>query len=201
MTSMRESAQLLKCNVLFQGYHRVTEYHFKTSSQQDGRAIHFDREVFECGRHACVLPYDPRRNEVVLIRQFRAGAYVAGMSPWTWEMIGGIVGDGESTAAVVRREAIEEGGLTLKALMPIYKAMACPGALAETRTMYLGRVDTSDAGGHFGLVAEGEDIFAAAMTLPKALEMLKGEEIIDLTCITALQWLMLHYDAVQANWS
>lgn len=194
------SARLVKKNVLFQGYHRVTEFHFEIGSQRDGRAIELDREVFDCGVHACVLPYDPRRDEVVLIRQFRAGAYAAGMPPWTWEMVGGMVGKDESADAVVCREAVEESGLTLKALMPIYKAMGCPGAVSEIRTMYLGLADTSGAGGFFGLESEGEDIFADVVSLANALAMLKDGKIIDLTCIAALQWLLLNRDDVHASW-
>lgn len=194
------TAWLIKKSVLFQGYHRVSEFHFGAKSQRDGKDFVLDREVFDCGNHACVLPYDPRRDEVVLIRQFRAGAYVAGMPPWTWEMVGGIVGEGESAEAVVRREAMEESGLTLKALMPLYKAMACPGAVTEIRTMFLGLADTREAGGFFGLESEGEDIFADVVSLATARTMLKRGDIVDLTCIAALQWLLLNRDEVQASW-
>jgi len=194
------SGELIRKIVLYQKYHRVTECHFRTGSQRDGRAIEFDREVFECGNHACVLPFDPRRDEFVLIRQFRAGAYVAGMPPWTWEMVGGIVGQDESPEAVVRREAMEESGLTLGALMPIYTAMGSPGAMTEIRTMYLGLADTAAAGGFFGLANEGEDIFAEVVSLADARDMLKSGKIIDLTCIAALQWLLLNCDEVRASW-
>jgi ADP-ribose pyrophosphatase len=49
------------------------------------------REVFERGQAGAVLLYDPQRDEVVLIRQFRAGAYVAGRHPLTWEVVAGII--------------------------------------------------------------------------------------------------------------
>jgi len=200
MISAPANARLIKKSILFQGYHRVTEFHFRAGSQRDGKDFALDREVFDCGNHACVLPYDPRRDEVVLIRQFRAGAYVAGMPPWTWEMVGGIVGEGETPDAVVRREAVEESGLALRALMPICKAMACPGAVTEIRTMFLGLADTQEAGGFFGLESEGEDIFANVVSLATVRTMLKRGDIIDLTCIAALQWLLLNRDEVQASW-
>ena len=54
------------------------------------------REVFERGQAGAVLLYDPQRDEVILIRQFRAGAYVAGHHPWIWEAVAGIIEENET---------------------------------------------------------------------------------------------------------
>ena len=43
------------------------------------------------GHAAAVLPYDPERDAVVLIEQFRPGAYAAGVDPWLIEVVAGII--------------------------------------------------------------------------------------------------------------
>jgi ADP-ribose pyrophosphatase len=200
MTSDLEVAELVDHKVVYQGFHQVGEYHFRHSSYHGGGNVVLDREVFECGRHAAVLPYDPRREEVVLIRQFRAGAYVAGRHAWVWEMVGGMIDKGDDAAAVVAREAREEAGVTVNALIPIFEAMSCPGALSETRSIFLGRADTEGAGGHFGLLSEGENILARPISLVRAIEMVDQGEIYDLTCLAALQWLVRHREQVHKEW-
>ena len=79
-----------------------------------------------------MLPYDPRRDEVVLIRQFRAGAYVAGRHPWTWEIVAGIIEEDETPEELVRREAVEEAALEISEVIPIHDVMLSPGACSET---------------------------------------------------------------------
>ena len=81
-----------------------------TASTRAARAPSSGAKCSSAATPAAVLPYDPRRDEVVLIRQFRAGAYVAGRHPWTWEIVAGIIEDGESPEDLVRREAVEEAG-------------------------------------------------------------------------------------------
>ena len=101
-----EKAELVDHVVAFQGYFKVGRYFFRHSLHQGGQSPVISREVFERGHAAGVLPYDPRRDEVVLIRQFRAGSYVAGRHPWGWEVVAGIIDEGETPEQVVRREAI-----------------------------------------------------------------------------------------------
>src|SRR3954465_10522416 len=68
------------------------------------------REVLERGNAVAVLPYDPHRDEVLLIRQFLPGAYFGGHPPRPLQIIAGMVGAGESEEDVARREAVEEAG-------------------------------------------------------------------------------------------
>src|SRR3546814_15029769 len=77
------------------------------------------REVFERGHAAAVLLYDPARDRVVLIEQFRPGAYAAGFEPWLIQIVAGIIEEGETTESVVCREAEEAAGCKGPAPHPI----------------------------------------------------------------------------------
>ena len=90
--------------------------------------------MFERGHAVGILPYDHIRDEVVLIEQFRPGAFVAlkspwfadDASPWLYEAVAGIIDPGESPADVAYRETIEEAGTTLSDLMPVCHYLVSP---------------------------------------------------------------------------
>jgi ADP-ribose pyrophosphatase len=195
-----EKAELVRHEVAFQGYFKVGRYFFRHTLHEGGMSGVISREVFERGQAGAVLPYDPHRDEVVLIRQFRAGAYVAGHHPWTWEAVAGIIEEGESAEAMVRREAIEEASLSVDEILPISNVMLTPGACSESCQVFLGRVDTSKAGGVFGLASEGEDILVKVLPFAEAYAMVERNEVDNAVGVIALQWLALHGDEVRKRW-
>ena len=91
----------------FQGYFRIDRYRLRHRKFDGGWTDEMSREIFERGHAAAVLLYDPERDRVVLIEQFRPGAYAAGMEPWLIEVVAGIIDPGETPEDVVRREAVE----------------------------------------------------------------------------------------------
>lgn len=195
-----EKAELVDHVAAFQGYFKVGRYFFRHSLHQGGQSPVISREVFERGHAAGVLPYDPLRDEVVLIRQFRAGLYVAGRHPWGWETVAGIIDEGEAPEQVVRREAIEEAGLEIGDLIPIHNLMLSPGAMSESCALFLGRVDSATAGGVFGLESEGENILVKVVPFAEVRAMLDRGEIENAAAVVALQWLALHRDEVRSRW-
>ncbi len=68
------------------------------------------RELIDRGQAVAVLPYDPERDEIVLIEQFRIGAGQDENGPWVMEIIAGYQEPGESAKEVAFREAFEEAG-------------------------------------------------------------------------------------------
>ena len=195
-----EKAELVDHVVAFQGYFKVGRYFFRHSLFQGGQSPIIRREVFERGHAAAVLPYDPLRDEVVLIRQFRAGSYVAGRHPWGWETVAGIIEEGETPEEVVRRESVEEAGLAIGDVIAMHSVIASPGAMSETCVLFVGRVDTTNAGGVFGLESESEDILVKVVPFTEARAMLDRGEIDNATAVIALQWLALHRDDVRSRW-
>jgi ADP-ribose pyrophosphatase len=195
-----ERAELVRHEVSFQGYFKVGRYFFRHTLHKGGMSDVISREVFERGQAGAVLLYDPQRDEVVLIRQFRAGAYVAGRHPWTWEAVAGIIEEKETAEAMVRREAVEEAGLTVGELLPIQSVMLTPGACSESCQIFLGRADTSKAGGVFGLADEHEDILVKVIAFAEAYAMVERNEVDNAVGVIALQWLALHRDEVRKRW-
>lgn len=195
-----ETVELVRHETAFQGYFKVGRYFFRHGLHKGGMSDVISREVFERGQAGALLLYDPVRDEVVMIRQFRAGAYVAGHHPFTWELVAGIIEDGETAEDMIRREVQEEAGLTVDELLPIQKVMLTPGACSESCQIFAGRVDGSKAGGVFGLASEGEDILVKAIPFAEACAMLERCEIDNAVGVIGLQWLALHREELRKRW-
>ena len=196
----KETAEIVRQEVVFQGYFKVVRYFFRHTLHKGGMSGEVSREVFERGQAGGVLMYDPGRDEVVLIRQFRAGAYVAGRHPWTWEVVAGIIEEKETAEIMIRRETVEEAGIKVGELIPIQNVMLTPGACSEACQIFLGRIDSSEAGGVFGLAEEHEDILVKVMPFADAYAMVERNEVDNAVGVIALQWLALHRDEVRKRW-
>jgi len=196
----KETAELVRQEVAFQGYFKVVRYFFRHTLHKGGMSGVISREVFERGQAGGVLMYDPGRDEVVLIRQFRAGAYAAGHHPWVWEVVAGIIEEGETAEQMIRRESVEEANLEVGELLPIASVMLTPGACSESCQVFLGRVDSSKAGGVFGLAEEQEDILVKALPFAEAYALVERNEVDNAVGVIALQWLALHRDEVRKRW-
>ena len=73
-------------------------------TRSDGRVEFLDREVHDHGAAAAVLLIDPQRQTVVLVRQFRPGAFFGGHADgFLLEVPAGLL-DGDSPQAAVSRE-------------------------------------------------------------------------------------------------
>ena len=193
--------QLIEKTTPFQGYFRIDLYRFRHRLFAGGWSGEVRREVFERGHAVVVLPYDPERDAVVMIEQFRIGAAAAGMTMWQLEVIAGIIDEGETPEAVARREAHEEARCEILDLLPIYHYLASPGGTSESIRLFCGRVDSRGLGGIHGLAEEHEDIRVEVVPFAEARARLEGGRIGNAPTIIALQWLLLNRDALRQRWS
>ncbi len=193
--------ELIEKSTPYRGYFRIDVYRLRHKRFNGGWTEIMSRELFERGYATVVLPYDPARDVVVLIEQFRIGAYVAGLGPWLIEAVAGIVEPGESPEEVARREAVEEAGCEITELEPIGTVMSSPGGCSEVSHIYCGRVDSAGVGGIHGLEHEHEDIRAFTLPLDTALERLARGEYNNASTVITLQWLALNRDRLKKKWS
>jgi len=196
----RADIEIIEQKTVFQGYFRIDRYRLRHRLFAGGWSGEVMREIFERGHAAAVLPYDPARDTVALVEQFRIGALSAGRDPWMIEVVAGIIDAGETPEGVVRREALEESGVTLTALAPMYTFLASPGGTSETCALYCGRADLAQAGGIHGLAEENEDIRVLILPADEAFALLAQGKVENATAVIALQWLALHRDRLRRDW-
>ena len=181
-----------KRETVFQGFFRMDKL-WLTHARFDGRDMPvFTRELFIRGDATCVLPYDPVRDEVVLLEQFRLGALGRNQSPWLLELVAGMNEDGETPEDVAQREGQEEAGLSFGKLTKICDYMVSPGGTTEMIHLFCGLISTEAAGGLYGVEHEHEDIRAHVVSAETAIAMIHDGRINNAAAIIALQWLELN---------
>jgi ADP-ribose pyrophosphatase len=198
----RDDIEINRRTSLYKGFFEMSLYTFRHRLFDGGWSGTMTREVFERDPVAAVLPYDPVRDTVVLLEQFRPGIMAADHpNPWTVEVVAGIIEDGETPEAMCHREAMEEAGCTLGELVPIANFFPSPGGCTEYVYLYCGRVDSEGLGGIHGLDHEEEDIRVFVESTDDALRRMESGSIGNATAILALQWLALHRAKLQARWT
>lgn len=157
------------------------------------------RAGFETGDAVTVLPYDPIRDRVMVVQQFRYGPCLRGdPHPWTIEPIAGRIDLGESTDDCARREAIEEAGLTLGDLHLVSGFYPTGGAVSEYITSYVGIADLPDeAAGLGGAADEDEDIRAHLIDWDVFIDILDSGEGETGPLIMSGYWLARHRERLR----
>lgn len=180
---------------VFDGYFKVDRLTIR-HRRFEGDEDHIVRELFRRGSAVCVLAYDPERDSVVMIEQFRVGAVGVDSSPWLLELVAGIVEPGESVSDVAIRESQEEAGIKLRNLRPISRFLPSAGACDEWIDLVYAEVDVTTAGGIHGLDSEGEDIKVHVLKADDAFALVESGAVNNGPAIIGLQWLQLHRESL-----
>ena len=158
-------------------------------------------DVLRRGGAVAIVLYDPDRDSVVLVEQFRLPALLADSSPWQLEAAAGLIETGETPQTVAIRETHEETGLRLIGEpIAIQRYLPSTGASDETVALFCGRVDARSAQGVHGLPEEHEDIRVVVKTLTEIEAMLDAGAIESGHTLVGLYWLLRHRDDVRRLW-
>jgi ADP-ribose pyrophosphatase len=85
-----EDAELLDRSTLYKGFFEMALYTVRHRLFAGGTSPTFTREILERPPVAAVLLYDPGRDSVVQIEQFRVGKMASGRpNPWMLEIVPG----------------------------------------------------------------------------------------------------------------
>lgn len=173
--------------------------HFFSVEEYDLQFRRFDghlspsiiRAAFVMGDAVTVLPYDPRRDLVLVVEQFRAGPLARGdRQMWSIEAIAGRIDPGETPQDAARREAEEEAGLSLGALLEVAQYYPSPGAISEYLYSFVALTDLPDgAAGVFGLAEEAENIRGHLIPFDQLMGLVATGEVSNAPLILTALWL------------
>ncbi|MDE2229692.1 MAG: NUDIX domain-containing protein [Alphaproteobacteria bacterium] len=198
----RVPVKILSKQTIYRGYFQLDLYTLRHRLYRGGMSPPMTREVFERGQTVGILLYDPKRDALVLVEQFRLPAHLAGFPAWQIEIVAGIIEDRrERPRNVAVREAREEAGIAITgAPFLAQKFMTSPGGSTESFHLFCARVDSRGVGGLHGLAEEHEDIrvtvkgFRAAMNLALTGRIQNGPTLV------ALYWLAANRARLRRRW-
>jgi len=160
--------------------------------RRDGAWQTMNRETYDRGNGAVLLPYHRARRTVVLTRQFRYPAYVNGHHDLLIEAPAGLL-DQASPEVRIRAEVEEETGYRLHDVHKVFEAFMSPGSVTEKLHFFVAEVADHMRVGHGGGVpGEGEDIEVIEPGIDEALAMVADGRIADGKTIMLLQYAALH---------
>ncbi|MDV5850067.1 ADP-ribose diphosphatase [Enterobacter hormaechei] len=200
VTFAKNDVEIIARETLYSGFFSMELYRFRHRLFNGEMSGEIKREIFERGHAAVLLPYDPVRDEVVLVEQVRIAAYDTSETPWLLEMVAGMIEEGESVEEVARREALEEAGLVVGRTKPVLSYLASPGGTTERSSIMVGEVDATTAEGIHGLADENEDIRVHVVSRELAYQWVEEGKIDNAASVIALQWLQLHYQTLRHEW-
>jgi len=154
-----------------------------------------------------VLLFDPDRDALLLVRQFRVGMFSDTLRHgdevlgWPLEIVAGMVDSSEEFEEVALRESKEESNCVPTDLIKICEYYNSPGGSNEKIILFCGRIDSRNAGGVYGLIEEHEDIEVQVRSYANAMDLLERGEINNAMTIIALQWLQLHRQKLLSSWN
>jgi nudix-type nucleoside diphosphatase (YffH/AdpP family) len=193
--------ELMACERPYTGYVAVQDLALRHRRFAGGWTPPLRRSVVAYGDAVTVLPYDPGRDRVLLIEQFRAAPFARGdRNPWCIEVVAGRVDRAESAADTARREAQEEAGLSLGRLAGIGDYYPTPGLDCEHITSFVGEAELAGAGGLHGLAGEHEDIRTIILPLADAMAAIAEGAVNTGPALVSLLWLALHRERLRAEW-
>lgn len=184
---------------LCDGFFKISRLHIRHALFEGGE-VEVVREQFQRDDAVCVLLFDPVRDTIVLIEQFRVGALNRPETPWLLELVAGIVEPGETPEEVAQREAVEEAGAHIYDIVPITRYLSSAGGSDEYIELLCARVDSDGVGGVHGLAHEGEDILVHVLPFAGVCEMVSNTTIDNAATIIAVQWLQLNKQNLLQRW-
>jgi len=193
--------KVLSSKIIYDDYYKLIHQELQYDRFDGTQSNIIERDVIQRRDYIAILLFDPDRDEVILIEQFRPGISSKAY-PWLIEIVAGTIDNKtDHPDDVALRESKEESGVECQRLEKITELFVTPGVSDEYMYLYIGKVDTTNAGGLYGLKEENEDIRAFVVSVNKALEMLAQGEIKSLPAYISLQWLKSNKDYLRKKWS
>lgn len=193
--------EIVEAKTAFERFLRVDVFRFRHRLYSGEWSALRSYDVLRRGEAAAIVLYDPDRDSIVLVEQFRLPALLAGGSPWQLEAAAGLIDSGETPIAVALRETHEETGLMLIGEpVPIQHYLPSAGGSDESVFPFCGRVDSTAAAGIHGLAEEHEDIRVVVKSLAEIETLLDAGAIESGHTMICLYWLPRHRDRLRRLW-
>jgi len=160
--------------------------------RRDGELQRREREVYDNGDSAVILPHDPHRDTLLLVRQLRLPMFLRDGTEKTLEACAGKL-DGDLAEPRIMKEVEEELGYRIKEVHRLFDLYMSPATIMEKVAFFTCEYSPADKvseGG--GLKEEGEDVEVVEITLKQAGSMVAAGQIVDAKTVILIRHLSDH---------
>ena len=178
---------------LYDGFFKLHKINFDHKRHDGKWNKNVSREVFSGAHVSILLPYDPIKKKILLLKQFRAGVIKRNNHPIITEIVAGIIDKGENAEEAAKRECKEETGCEVNKIIDIFSYYPAPGSSESYYHLFLGEIDAFEGERILGQNNENEDILVKSYHVDKVRSLLDQKKIINGVTIIALQWFFLKY--------
>ena len=185
---MKSKFKIISRKNLYNGFFKMNEFILKYKKFDGNWSDNVKREIFGGAQVSAVLPYDPKKQEIILINQFRPGTISKNKDNYLDEIVAGIIDKGEDPITTAKRECFEETGCEVKKILPINEYFPAPGSSESYYYLFLGEIDSFDGERIKGLPNENEDILVKSYKVSNVKKKLENNEILNGLTLIALQW-------------
>jgi len=197
---MEYDVEKLDQQSVYEGFLRLKSHRIRHRSFKGGWCEPIVRERLEDLSAVSVLLYDPHRDALVLVEQFRVGLMDQVHPPWSLETVSGFCDrEHELPEEVALREVREETGCEAENLTAIGSFFVSPGISVEQIHLYCAAVDCRKADGIHGLPHEGEEIRVCVLPRSEAVAELFGR-LCSTSVLIAVQWLEANRQRLLDQW-
>ncbi|HCT3751494.1 TPA: GDP-mannose pyrophosphatase NudK [Klebsiella aerogenes] len=184
---MSLNIHVIKDKILSENYFVLRNMTYELT-RCDGSVVRHKREVYDRGNGATVLLYNPGKQSVVLVRQFRVATWVNGNPDGMLiETCAGLL-DNDAPEVCIRKEAIEETGYQVGEARKVFELYMSPGGVTELIHFFIAEYSEAQRANRGGGV-DDEDIEVLELPFVRALEMVASGEIQDGKAVILLQYL------------
>ncbi|OQY20420.1 MAG: hypothetical protein B6I36_01210 [Desulfobacteraceae bacterium 4572_35.1] len=188
----RLNVKILSSTQAYQGFLNILKIQLQHQLFNGKTSGVITRELMERGQAVAVLLYDPQRDAIIMVEQFRIGAINDPETSWLLELVAGVIEEGEQPEDVARRESMEEAKCALQELELIGHYYVSPGGCTEQIYLYFAVVDSEGLDGLLaGVPGESEDIRIKVLPWNNVETMLNNGKINNATALIGLQWLQI----------
>ena len=189
---MNSKFKIINKKNIYNGFFKMNEVILKYKKYDGSWSKNVKRELFGGAQVSAVLPYDPIKKEIVLIKQFRPGTISKDFDNYLNEIVAGIIDPGEDPMETAKRECLEETGCKVKKLIPIQGYFPAPGSSESFYHLFLAEIDAFEGERVMGLKSENEDILVKSYKINEIKQKIQNKEIINGLSLIALQWFFLN---------
>ena len=190
---MKLKYKIINEKELYSGFFKLKKIEFNYQKHDGSWSNQVDREIFGGAHVSTLLPYDPKKKEIILIQQFRAGVISRYDEDYLFEIVAGIIDENETPEETAKRECFEETGCIVNKVTPVQGYFPAPGSSESYYDLFLGEVNSFEGERIRGLETENENILVKSYKVEKVRNMLKKGKIKNGLTLIALQWFFLEY--------